>query len=363
MSLCTTLQTVACAHRPPADFAPDPGLLGQIREIQIIADSKACPGATILATYEAVLADGSRVRFARSYDAKHPPRLHVVLLDRESPEAVSREDGGWTAERDPLQTVSTGFRLTATLRAKPSVTGTVVVPPDYGCMNHRFAFSAAPGGLAGLKGGDGPDVTIRLAMVRSPFHDRLYVAAIEVGGARTFYVLGDASAVAPADWLIVESQGGAGGAGLPGTDGMDGAPGSPGCPGQPGFPGWSGSAGGAGGTGGSGGRFTVIVPEDQQFLAKLVDGLSWGGSGGPGGSGGRGGRGGKGGLGLFDTNNQLCANGSDGASGGDGIAGQSGSQGASWPGSVVVTAPTKNLFGGQVPPGLAELLKGVPRGR
>src|SRR5260370_19843123 len=152
-------------------------------------------------------------------------------------------------------------------------------------------------------------------MVRSPLHDRLYVAAIEVGGARPFYVLGDASAVAPADWLIVESQGGAGGSGLPGTDGMDGAPGGLGCPGQPGFPGWSGSAGGAGGTGGSGGRFTVIVPEDQRFLAKLGEGLSWGGCGGPGGSGGGGGGGGKGGPGLFDTNNQPWANRRGGACG------------------------------------------------
>src|SRR6267143_508659 len=66
ISLCTALQTVACARRPPADFAPDPGLIGQIRDIQIIPEhSNACPGATIPATYEAVLADGSRVPFAR----------------------------------------------------------------------------------------------------------------------------------------------------------------------------------------------------------------------------------------------------------------------------------------------------------
>src|SRR2546426_6119255 len=41
-----------------------------------------CPGGWIQASYEAVLADGSRVPFARSYDKKHPPRLHVVFLDR-----------------------------------------------------------------------------------------------------------------------------------------------------------------------------------------------------------------------------------------------------------------------------------------
>jgi hypothetical protein len=91
VSLCTALHAVACSHAPPADFAPDPGLVEQIRDIRIIpGDGRACPGAKVPANYEAVLADGSRVPFARSYDKKHPPRLHVVLLNRESPDAVSR---------------------------------------------------------------------------------------------------------------------------------------------------------------------------------------------------------------------------------------------------------------------------------
>src|SRR2546427_7022072 len=40
----------------------------------------------------------------------HPPRLHVIFLDRESPDGVSQEDGDWVAERDPLVTVTTGYR-------------------------------------------------------------------------------------------------------------------------------------------------------------------------------------------------------------------------------------------------------------
>src|SRR6266571_9300536 len=69
---------VACSHAPPADFAPDPGLVAQIRDIRIVTtQDRACPGGWIQASYEAVLADGSRVPFARSYDKKHPPRLHV----------------------------------------------------------------------------------------------------------------------------------------------------------------------------------------------------------------------------------------------------------------------------------------------
>ena len=35
----------ACSHGPPADFAPDPALVAQIREIQITpAYASACPG-------------------------------------------------------------------------------------------------------------------------------------------------------------------------------------------------------------------------------------------------------------------------------------------------------------------------------
>src|SRR5438128_6601016 len=130
LRLCATLFAVtllvSCSHAPPPDFTPDPGLVAQIRDIRIVtAYARACPGAVIPTSYEAVLADGSRVPFARSYDKKHPPRLHVVFLDRTSPEAVTQQDGDWVTNADPLPTATTGFRLTATLQAKPSVTNTV----------------------------------------------------------------------------------------------------------------------------------------------------------------------------------------------------------------------------------------------
>src|SRR5213076_2692771 len=225
-SFCATILVSGCSHAPPPDFTPDPGLVAQIRDIRIVTGyARACPGATIPATYEAVLTDGSRVPFSRSYDKKHPPRLHVVFLDRESPDAVSQEDGDWVTERDPLATVSTGFRLTATLRANSSIRNTVVVPPDYRCMPHTFVFSGEPGG-PGEAGDNGPDATVRLAVLRSPFYDKLFVAGIQVGLAPPFYVLQDAGAVPPADWLVLESRGGRGGAGVAGTRGADGAAGA-----------------------------------------------------------------------------------------------------------------------------------------
>src|SRR5437667_9208718 len=50
-----SLTFLACSHAPPADFAPDPGLVAQIRDIRIVtAQDRACPGGWIQASYEAV---------------------------------------------------------------------------------------------------------------------------------------------------------------------------------------------------------------------------------------------------------------------------------------------------------------------
>jgi len=352
---------VSCSHAPPPDFAPDPGLVAQIRDIRIITGyARACPGAVMPTSYEAVLADGSRVPFARSYDKKHPPRLHVVFLDRESPDAVSQEDGDWVTNVNPLTTVNTGFRLTATLRARPSATNTTVIPPDYSCMRHSFSFWGEPGG-AGQPGGKGPDVTVRLAVLRSPFYNKLFVAGIQVGLAPPFFVLADASSVPPADWLVIESRGGRGGSGLAGTAGTDGSAGAAGCPAQGGAPGGNGGNGGVGGAGGRGGRVNVIVPLDDPFLAGIVDGHSSGGQGGPGGAGGSGGKGGKGGQGTTDSSNRRCPDAADGAPGQNGATGAAGAQGAGGARSLVVTAPMKDVFGVEVPPELGTLLERLQR--
>src|SRR3989454_1124549 len=196
-SFGATLLAVACSHAPPEGFAPDPGLVAQIRDIRIVTSyARACPGAVIPTAYEAVLTDGSRVPFARSYDKKHPPRLHVIFLDRTSPEAVTQQDGDWVTDADPLLTATTGFRLTATLQAKPSVTNTVVVPPDYRCMPHTFVFSGEPGG-PGETGDNGPDATVRLAVLRSPFYDKLFVAGLPGGGGAAVFGAPDRHARAP----------------------------------------------------------------------------------------------------------------------------------------------------------------------
>src|ERR1700745_3287743 len=54
ISVIALLPFVACSPKPPRDFAPDPGLIAQIREIKIVPqESRACPGASIHADYEA----------------------------------------------------------------------------------------------------------------------------------------------------------------------------------------------------------------------------------------------------------------------------------------------------------------------
>jgi hypothetical protein len=130
----------ACGSKPPPDYAPDPGLVAQITRINMRMPARACPGRSIRADYEAVLADGRAIPFSRKYDDDNPPPLHVLFLRRWSQEAVSQEDGDWNLGGDPLQTVMQGFRLTAELKADRSISVTRVVAPDYSCMPNAFQF-------------------------------------------------------------------------------------------------------------------------------------------------------------------------------------------------------------------------------
>ncbi len=345
----------SCAHGPPADFAPDPALVDRIREIRLNAPSQACPGQSFPVAYTAVLNDGSQVPFESRYDKDHPPRLHVVFLDRTSAAATPLENGAWTAERDPLVTVTTGFRLTAALRQKPSVVGTTTIEPEYSCLPHAFGFEGAPGERGGA-GGDGPDVTVRLGIVRSPFVERLLVAGIEISNALPFYTVADANVVPPRDWLIIESRGGRGGRGRngsPGTKGQD-APLPDVCPGSNGGPGSPGGRGGDGGPGGRGGRITIIVPTEVPFLAGLVDARTPGGPGGEGGAGGDGGAGGRhGAVANCDRPGMNGASGEKGAPGGRGGDGPYGQR------PQVITVSGRDVFGTRIPMGLADLLGGA----
>jgi hypothetical protein len=205
-------------------------------------------------------------------------------------------------------------------------------------------------------GGNGPDVTVHLAMGHSRFYEKLLVASVEVGTSAPFYLLYDARAIPPADWLTIESRGGVGGPGSRGTRGRDGRPGDSGCPAQAGGPGGDGGDGGPGAPGGRGGHVTIVVPAEQPFLAGLVNAHEPGGAGGPGGPPGSGGDGGKGGQGATGGDNKRCADAADGIAGRKGASGPVGRDGPHGPRHDIYTVPAREVFGADLPPDLAALL-------
>jgi hypothetical protein len=346
----------ACASRPPADFAPDPGLVARIREIRIItAAPTACPGNSVRASYEAVLDDGTLVPFAPSYDEDDPPQLHVMFLARTSNAATPLQSGGWSVHRDPMLSVREGVRLSAVLKARPELSAEAVLTPEYSCLPHAFTFEGE-GGERGEAGRDGPDITVRLGVVRSPFHPRLLVAQIDVEQAPPVWVLADAETVPPADWLRVESRGGDGGRGVDGARGAAGAAGTPGCPGSAGGAGGAGGVGGRGATGGRGGRITIVAPQEEPFLAGLVEARTPGGEGGAGGRGGPGGPGGKGGA-ASPAEDRRCQPGADGAAGPAGAAGAAGNDGEPGSRPQVITVPLRDVFGSRSHPEIVALLR------
>jgi hypothetical protein len=332
----------ACARKPPADFAPDPGLVARITALRIEVPPVACPGQTIPAAYVALLDDGSELPFATSYDEDHPPALHVVFLSRHAEAATPLGNGNWSASPDPLTSATDGFRLRALVRAKPDVRAEAVVAPEYSCLDHTLVFSGT-GGHDGGAGGPGPSVTVRVGLLSSPFVDRLIVAEVSVERAPPVYLLADAEAVPPSDWLQVAAVGGRGGRGTEGSRGPRGVAGRPGCPGGSGGAGGAGGHGGPGGDGGTGGHVAVIVPEDEPFLAGLVEVRTGGGPGGAGGRPGKGGAGGDGGAAQGDP--RRCQAGTAGANGPDGRPGPDGRAGPSGPRPQVITVPATSVFG------------------
>jgi hypothetical protein len=343
----------ACAKTPPPDFMPDPGLVSRIAALRIDAPPTACAGQRIPTAYTAILDDGAELPFATSYDEDAPPDLHVVFLSRYSAQATALGNGEWTADPDPLVSAVEGFRLRALLKAKPSVSAEVVVAPTYQCVDHELEFVGFPG-RDGLAGGPGPNITVRAGVVSSPFARRLLVAEVTVEDAVPLYVLADADAVPPSDWLRVAAVGGRGGRGAHGAQGAAGSAGVPGCPGGPGGAGGAGGDGEPGADGGTGGHVTVIVPEEVPFLAGLVDAHVEGGPGGPGGRAGAGGSGGAGGAVQGDA--RRCSAGVQGPAGPEGKAGPAGRPGRPGPRPQIITVPAGSVFGARPRAALQALL-------
>ena len=324
---------------------PSPDQLARIRHLRIVAPAGACPGKAFAASYDGQLDDGSFLTH----------RLPVELLVLASPDATPFSTGDWTPSPDPLASLTTGFRLVATLRANPDVADTLVIPPEYSCLPRVFRFRGGDV-TPGATGAGGPSVTVRLGRLQTPFFPTLVAAAIRVEDAPPFYLFADASQVVPGGWLTIESIGGRGGWGVTGRLGRDGAHGESGCPGRAGGPGEDGGAGGPGGRGGPGGSITIVGPDDWDLFATLVDARSVGGAGGRGGMGGIGGRGGEGGLKSGMAAHGICADGPAGPPGSQGAKGRDGPSGFTGPRATVVTVAPPDVFGGDAPAVLRSLL-------
>ncbi len=350
----TILLLAACSSGPPPGFAPDPGLVSRMESIEMVSSSRAvCPGESIDIEYYAVMDNGTRIPFETRYNEDAPPMLHVVMLNRYSRDAIPHENGSWRANRDPLRTAMNGFELNALLKVNPSISGSEVLEPEYSCVRNSFTFSG-PSGSRGQAGGNGLDVVVRLAILSSPFVERLLVTAIEVEQAPPIFALFDADRVSSADWLEIISRGGRGGKGVRGEPGVKGPAGRDGCPGGKGAPGGAGGVGGPGGSGGRGGRVTVIVSDAEPFLAGLVDVEVPGGRGGQPGEGGPGGEGGDGGE---PAGQRRCTAGEEGDAGPVGPDGREGPGGRRGPGMEIIEVPPNSVFGQRPPSELVELLE------
>jgi hypothetical protein len=100
---------------------------------------------------------------------------------------------------------------------------------------------------------------------------------------------------------------------------------------------------------------TIIAPQEEPFLAGIVDVQNPGGEGGPGGAAGNGGEGGAGGA-AERPNDPQCRPGVKGPTGEKGAPGPAGPAARDGPRAQVITVPARDVFGNRVPPQLAELL-------
>src|SRR5581483_5067494 len=140
----------------------------KVRALRILPTAtRACPGDAIQVTYEAALADGSRVPFGQAQSS---------ALIRSGVAAEPKPDGSWTASADPLVSTVTGFHLTAKLASDSSIRADTVVVPKYDC---RRPLVIGPGVSTQA---DTKHAYVRLGTFASPFYDSIVVATLEQAG-------------------------------------------------------------------------------------------------------------------------------------------------------------------------------------
>ncbi|MFO0613654.1 MAG: hypothetical protein U0414_13745 [Polyangiaceae bacterium] len=349
LGLSLSAPLAACG---PAQIEVDPSKVVDVHVAPASQQLLFCPGDAFLVEVVAKLDDGTSCSThdpARGCMGKSNALLDVGRVHLEGTNGVpGNEPLIWVPDGDPLKTAGTGLALKAWITGEhggKSMEGDASLKPVYDCkMDVMYG-----GGIAtGNPGAPGPNLTIAITPISTPYYADAALVRVEFPGQRVYLI--SPSADRP---VKITTRGQDGMPGPQGPSGVDGKPGADtatpaaACSkGGEGTPGTDGGAGGPGGDGGPGGTITVLL--DDKAADKLRGRVlltSNGGAAGPGGKGGWGGKGGPGGKGSQPGPDCMDNTGPAGKSGANGADGAAGKAGAPGPAPTYENKPREALFG------------------
>ncbi|MDI1443680.1 hypothetical protein [Polyangium sp. 6x1] len=258
----------------------------------------------------------------------------------------------WMPDKDVLKTADTGMGLRGWLESATSgksMEGEAQLKPVYDCQKEQQIRGAK--GRVGEQGGPGPELTISITTLSTPFYPDAALIRIDWPGNRAYVI--SPSSDKPVRITSVGGEGGRGREGVSGIPGKDGVDAKEECiDGTDATDGTNGGPGGRGGDGGPGGLIKVILDDANadKLKGRLLL-LSVGGQGGDRGPGGDGGRGGKGGnAGPVRAGDPECKpkDGKNGALGKFGPAGEQGRPGTAGPAPVFENGQRSVMFANEL---------------
>lgn len=339
----------------PAQIEVDPSKVVDVHVAPASGQLLYCPGDAFLVEVVAKLDDGTscsthdpaRGCLGKSNALLDPGKVHL----EGSSGAPGAEPMVWLPDGDPLKTAGTGLSLKAwiTGASGKSLEGDASLKPVYDC---KLDVAYGGGIASGNPGAAGPNLTIAITPISTPFYADAALVRVELPGQRLYLL--SPSSDRPVKIVTKGQDGMPGSAGTPGVDGKPGAdtttPEAVCVKGGEGAPGTDGGVGGPGGDGGPGGMITVLL--DEKAADKLrgrVILASLGGGAGPGGQGGWGGKGGLGGKGGVTTVDCMDTTGPQGKAGANGASGPVGKPGAAGPAATFENKAREALFGTELP--------------
>jgi len=315
-----------------------------------------CPGDTFSVEVIAKLDDGSTCSNINGNTGCLKQEDLVIapeLIHIDGRPAQPRGGFAFQPDPDPLNTADIGLTLRAWLQSEQGVKsaeGQAKLKPVYECMQAKV-FSGPAGARPGDPGSPGPDLTIAITSLSTPYYPDAALIRVDWGANRNYFI--SPSSDKPVKLLSKGGMGAKGQAGTPGADGVAGKDAAEECGvGENGTDGALGANGGKGGDGGIGGAIKVLLDEAKadRLKGRLLL-ASEGGDGGLPGDGGPGGRGGDGGKGgALKAGDPSCkpADGKRGKNGSSGQRGTSGARGPAGPAPVYENGKRDALFGNEL---------------